>query len=90
MPINTSNLIALTIPTLSGGGGGVGEDGFDVGEVVDGMDSGGISGMRCFINQTMLLGENLASSSLLSRKMKSKDRSLIFRSLDSLFCSLLP
>jgi len=60
-------LIALAIPTLSGGGGGVGEDGVDVGEVGDGVDVGGNSGMRCFINRTALLGEKPTSSSSLPR-----------------------
>ena len=67
MPLNTGNLIALAIPTLGGGGGGVCEDGVDVGEVRDGMDGGGNCGIRCFINRTALLGENRASSSSLSR-----------------------
>jgi len=41
-------LTALTIPTFGGGGGGVGEDGFDVGEVGDGIYGGGISG-KCYL-----------------------------------------
>ena len=45
MPLSTGNLIASAIPTLDGGGGGVGEYGFDADEVVGGMDGGGISGM---------------------------------------------
>ena len=65
-PLNTGNLTALAIPTFSGRGGGLGEDGFDVGEVGDGVDGVCISGMRCFIDQTTLFGENLVSSSLLS------------------------
>ena len=63
-------MTALAIPTFGGGGDGVGEDGFDVGEVGDGVDGGGISRMRCLINQTMLLEENPAISSLLSREME--------------------
>ena len=66
MPLNMSNLIALAIPTLSGGGGGVGEDGFDEGEVGDGVDGSGISGMCYLINQNAHLRENPTSSSSLS------------------------
>lgn len=72
MPLNMGNLIALSIPTLGGGGGGVGEDGVDVGEVGDGMDGCGNSGMSYFINWTMLIRENPASSSLLSRDSEIK------------------
>lgn len=50
MALNTGNLTALAIPTFGGDGGGVIEDGFDVGEVCEGMDGGGISGMHCLIN----------------------------------------
>jgi len=46
MPLNTSNLITLTIPTLNGGGGGVSEDGFDAGEVGGGVDGGGFTRMH--------------------------------------------
>jgi len=60
--------MALAILTLGGGGGGVGEDGVDVGEVGGGVDGGGKSGMHCFINQTPLLRENPTSSSLFSRE----------------------
>jgi len=65
-------LTALAIPTfgVGGGGGGVGEDGFDVGEVGDGVDRGGISGRCCLINQITLLGEKLASSSSLSHEIE--------------------
>ena len=71
-PLNTGNLTALYIPTFGGDGGGdgVGEDGFDVGEVGDGVDGCGISGKRCLINQTTLLGENLVSSSSLSHEIE--------------------
>lgn len=73
MPLNMGNLIALAIPTVSGGGGGVDEDGFDVGEVGDGVDGGGTNGMHCFINRTALLGENTASSSSLSCKIEIRE-----------------
>jgi len=47
-------LIALTILTFGGSGGGggvrVGADRFDVGEVGGGMDGGGISGKCSLIN----------------------------------------
>ncbi len=55
MPLNMGSLIALAIPTLGGGGDGVGEDGVDVGEVGDGVDGGGNCGMRYFIIRTALL-----------------------------------
>ena len=87
MPLNTSNLIALAIPTLGSGGGGVDEDGFDVG---DGMDGGSISGMHCFINQTALLGETLRAPPRFLVKVKSKDCSLILQFFGSLFRSALP
>jgi len=70
------NLIALTIRTLGGGGGGVGEDGVDVGEVGGGVDGGGNNGMRFFINFLAIV--------------KSRDCSLILRSLGNLFRSALP
>jgi len=65
-------LTALPIPTFGGGGGGggVGKDGFDVSEVGDGIDRGGISVKRCLINRTTLLGENLVSSSSLSHEIE--------------------
>ena len=72
MPLNTGNLTTLANPTFNGGEGGVHEDGFDVGEVGDGVDGGGISGMRCLINQNALLGENPASSSSLSYAIEIK------------------
>ena len=50
MPLNTGDLIALAIPTLGGGGGGVGGDGVEGGEECNGVDGGGRCGMRCFIN----------------------------------------
>lgn len=69
------NLIALTIPTLGGDGGGIGEEGVDeggvdVGEVGDGVDGGGNSRMRRFINQTILLVEDLGRSSSLSHEIR--------------------
>lgn len=72
MPLNKGNLIALTIPTLGGGGGGVGGDGVDGGEEGNGVDGGGSRGMRCFINWTALLRENQASSSSLSYESEIK------------------
>lgn len=68
MPLNTGILIAFTIPTLGGGGGGVGGDGVDVGQEGDGVDEGSNCGMHCFIHQTTLLKENLARSSSLSHE----------------------
>jgi len=50
----------------------VGKDGFDVGEVGDGVDGSGTSGMQYFINQTALLGENPTCSSLLSHGIEIK------------------
>jgi len=41
--LNTDNLTALAIPTFGGDGGGVGEGGFDIGEVGEGVDGGGVS-----------------------------------------------
>ena len=73
MPRNTGNLIVLTIPTFGGGGGGVGEDGVDVGEVGGGADGGGNNGMHYFINQTALLEENPMSSSSLSRDSEIRE-----------------
>ena len=72
MPLNLYNSIVLTIPTLGGGGGGVGEDEVDVGKVGDGMDIGGNCGMCYFINWTALLGESPVSSSSLSRAREIK------------------
>ena len=47
-------------------------DGFDVGEVGGGVDGGGISGKCSPTNQTELPGENLTSSSSLSREIEAK------------------
>jgi len=72
-PLNIGSLITLIIPTFSGGVEGgvrVGVGGFDVGEAGGGMDGGGINGKCSLINQTSLLGENLASSSSLSREIE--------------------
>lgn len=69
-PLNIGSLIALAI--LAFGGGGVGDevgvsvDEFDVGDAGSGVDGGGIRGKCSLINWTILLGENLASSSSLS------------------------
>ena len=65
-------MTALAIPTFGGGRGGVGDDGFDVGEVGDGVNDVGISGMRYLINRTALIRENPASSSSLSREGEIK------------------
>jgi len=64
-------LTAVTIPAL-GGGGGVGVDGLDVGEVGGRVDEGGISGKHSLINQTTLPGENQARSSSLSCEIEIK------------------
>ena len=75
-PLNIGSLIALIIPTFGGGGVGggvgVGVDGFDIGEVGGCVDRGSISGKCSLINQIALLGENLASSSSLSREIEAK------------------
>lgn len=63
-------MTTLAIPTFGGGEGGVSEDGFDVGEVGDGVHGGGISGMCWLINWTSLLRENPASSSSLSHEIE--------------------
>lgn len=54
------------------GGGGIGVDGLNVGEVGGGVDRDGISGKRSSINQTALPSENLARSSSLSHEIEIK------------------
>jgi len=61
-------LTTVAIPTF-GGGGGVGVDGLDAGEVGGGVDGGGISGKHSLINWTALPGKNLVRSSLLSHEI---------------------
>ena len=56
-----------------GGGVGVGVDGFDVGEALDGVDGGGISGKQSLIHWTTLSSENHASSSSLSQEMEDNE-----------------
>ena len=47
-------------------------DGFDVSDMGGGVDEGGINRKRFLIYQTTLPGENLASSSSLSREKEAK------------------
>ena len=60
------SLITLTMLNCGYGGGGVGEDGGEVGEAGDGISGGDNCRMRCLIKLTTLLGETRASSSSLS------------------------
>lgn len=70
------SLIALTIPNFGGGGVGggvrVGVGRLDEGDGGGGMERGGISGKHSLINRTAFPGENLASSSSLSKEIEAK------------------
>ena len=55
-----------------GGGGGVGEDGGEIGEASEGVSGGDNYGMHFLIKLTTLLGESRASSSSLSHKGEIK------------------
>ena len=52
------------------GGGGVGEDGGEVGEAGDGVSGGDNCKMRCLIKLTALLRETREHSSSLSRDVE--------------------
>jgi len=65
-------------------------DGRDKGDGGDGEDGGGISRRHSKINQTVILGENLARSSSLSREIEIRGLFLLLPFLDNLFHSMLP
>jgi len=64
--LNMGSLIVLAMLNYEFGGGGVVEDGGEVGEVGDGVSGGDNCGMRCLIKLTALLGETRVRSSSLS------------------------
>lgn len=66
-PLNTDNIIVLTILNCGGGGGGVGGHGGEDSEIGGGVGGGGMHRIRFLIRLIALLGETFVSSSSLSR-----------------------
>lgn len=66
IPLNIGSLIALTILNCGIGGGGVGDDGDEIGEVGEGVREGDSCRMCCLFKLTTLLEETWTHSSSLA------------------------